>query len=74
MRLHNHIILIYRLGPVAKHFPASDWILLYSQGLDMFMLPLFLYCVASFAAYVFGLAIWLAVIVWGTTANRVVVK
>ncbi|XP_065353841.1 GPI inositol-deacylase [Cloeon dipterum] len=65
---------ILRLGPVAKIFPSSDWILLYSQGLDMFFLPLILYCVASFAAYVFGLAIWIAVVVWGTTANKILVR
>jgi hypothetical protein len=40
----------------------------------MFLLPLILYCVASFAAYIFGLAVWVAIVVWGTTANKVVIK
>ncbi|XP_059471250.1 GPI inositol-deacylase [Neocloeon triangulifer] len=71
LKISVHIL---RLGPVAKIFPMTDWVLLYAQGLDMFFLPLILYCVASFAAYVFGLAVWIAVLVWGTTANKILVK
>ncbi|KAF4523660.1 hypothetical protein B566_EDAN006030 [Ephemera danica] len=68
------VLSAQKLSILTQYFPANDWQIMRSQGLDVMILPVLLYLVASFTAYVLAIAIWVAVVVWGTTANKIFVR